>query len=249
MIKKQFLCTVLLVLVCTLCTWAQQKFLIHEDQVNADMLVQYEETAATLKSYIAEHGGMTYSVAMTNDLHYQYIMPIDNYAALDGLDKVWAGLTEKVGEDKMNAMWAKFDECYDVHKNYVVVLDEELSYYPSGDIMADDGGNYRKWTYIYGHPDQLDKLREVRLKWKELYTKHGIGHGFRVYHGAIGTELGTMLIVDYGTDLGEIALREKQTQAKLGGEGQALWMESIPAVRKIDEVYGQMRPDLSHTAN
>jgi hypothetical protein len=127
----------------------------------------------------------------------------------------------------------------------VIRLDEDLSYYPSGDVMADGGGHARKWTYIYGHTDKLNQLTEVSKKWKELYAKHGIQKGYRVYHGGLGTEIGTMIIVDYGADIADIVTQEKMIQEKFGAEGQALWMESIAAVRKFDEKYGQMRPDLS----
>lgn len=224
---------------------AQQMFMIHEDVVRVDKMMQYEEAAMTLQKYISEHAkDMTYNAAMTNDMHYLYVTPIENHGALDDMHKNWEALTAKVGEDKMSAVWAKFDQCYDVHRNYVITLDEELSYYPSGDIMADNG-NARKWTYIHGYPDKLHQLREVSKKWKELYVKHGIQKGYRVYRGGLGTDIGTMIIVDYGSDIGDIVMHEKKIQEKFGAEGQALWMESIQVVRKVDEKYGQMRPDLS----
>lgn len=225
---------------------AQQMFMIHEDHVNPDKMMQYEATAKMFHGYVTEHGGeMQYATAMTNDLHYMYITPIENFAAIDNMGQMWATLNEKVGKEKMDAMWAQFDACYDVHKNYIVHLNEEFSYYPSGDIMSDDGGNYRKWTFIYGHPDKMSSLKEIAKKWRDLYEKHEIDRGFRVYSGGLGTEIGTMIIVDYGKDLADIANHEKSVQEKLGMEGQQLWLESVNAIRKVDEKYGMMRPDLS----
>ena len=225
---------------------AQQMFMIHEDVVRVDKMMQYEEAAATLHKYIVESGAnLPHSTAMTNDLHYLYVMPLANHAAIDDFGKNWAPLNQKFGEEKMNALWKKFDECYDVHKNYLITLDEDLSYYPSGDIMADDGGNARKWTYIYAHPDKGEGLTAVAKKWKELYQKHGIERGYRVYRGGLGTDIGTLIIVDYGKDLADIAMQEKKNQEKIGAEGQALWMETTAVVRQYEEKYGEMRPDLS----
>jgi hypothetical protein len=225
---------------------SQSMFMVHEDEVNLDMVLQYEETARTFQQYLTEHNfGMALSAGMTNDMRYFYTTPIEKYGDLDNMGEHWGALTEAVGEEQMNALWAKFDACYDAHRNYVLYLDEELSYYPSGDIMADDG-NARKWTYLYAHPDKVNDLREVSKKWKALYEKHGIEDGYRVYTGGLGIDFGMMLIVSYGKDLADIIAREKATQEKTAAEGQQLWMESIPTIRKVDVKYGQMRPDLSY---
>lgn len=247
MIKLKTLLTLALCALFISSAQSQQMFMIHQDQVNPDKLMLYEETTATLNKYIKEHGiDMYYSTAMTNDLNYSYIIPIDSYADIDGMDAKWAALTEKAGEEKMNEVWSNFGQCYDVHKDYVVVLDEDLSYYPSGEIMSDQGGMYRKWTFLYGHPDKMEQLYEMAKKWKELYKKHDIESGYRVYRPGVGVDQSLLLIVDYGESVAHIAQKEQNLQAKIGMEGQALWMESIKYVRDYEEKYGQMRPDISN---
>ena len=242
--------TLALTLTCVLWltqTDAQNMFLIHEDVVNPEMLMEYEGLAKELNGYIKEHGSkeMAYNTAMTNDLRYSYIVPIENLGEIDKMGSRWEALSEKVGEEKMKTLWNNLDKCYDVHRNYIVYLSEELSYYPPGEIM-NSNGTYRKWTKISAHPDKIQDLTAMARKWKELYQKHNIDHGYRVYFGGLGTDLGTMIIVDYGKDLSELANNEKMFQEKCGQEGGDLWKETTFAIRKIEEKYGQMRPDLSY---
>jgi len=40
-------------------------------------------------------------------------------------------------------------------------------------------------------------------------------------------------------------MNKKKVQEKLGPEAQQLWIETMPSIRKVEEKYGQMRPDLS----
>jgi isopenicillin N synthase-like dioxygenase len=85
---------------------AQQLFMIHEDVVRVDKMMQYEEASMTLQKYIGAHGdGLTYNAATTNDMHYLYIIPIENHGALDELDKKFAALGEKVGMEKLGALF------------------------------------------------------------------------------------------------------------------------------------------------
>jgi hypothetical protein len=107
-----------------------QAFSVHEDQVKPDKVQHYESAMKAVKDELAKHGiaEAVWLTAASTDFRYIHLAPISSMADLD--KTLFAALNEKIGESAAEKLWGQFDECYDSHGNYVLLLDKELSYMP-----------------------------------------------------------------------------------------------------------------------
>ncbi len=77
---------------------AQKSYQIHQDNVNPSMVMQYEKVATAFNDACNEHKLQTsWVTAVTNDMKYLYISPIENMADLD--KRPFADMTKKMGMD------------------------------------------------------------------------------------------------------------------------------------------------------
>ena len=94
------------------------------------MVSQYEDAAKGLVAKLKEHNaaGPSFLGVTSDDLHYSYVMKVENMAALD--EDLLKELAEKMGKEQMKAMWERFDGTTESHKNFRVRLLPEWSYKP-----------------------------------------------------------------------------------------------------------------------
>ena len=46
-------------------------------------------------------------------------------------------LQTKMGSEEFNELFDNFDNCYDIHTDYIIHLDNELSYMPDGKVQRE----------------------------------------------------------------------------------------------------------------
>ena len=228
---------------------SNQAFWIHEDQVKPSMLKEYE---AATKDFIAackEHDLKDYdwSTAQVSGGTYLSIAPIEKMADFD--KNPLAPLAEKMGEEKFRSMFSRFDKTYDVHKNYIVHLINDLSYMPDGMDTNTPGQNYRKWHFFYVTPQNVGNLRNKINEIKTLYEEKGAKEHFRIYRNGFGTPGDYYLAVISAKDEQSYAKTSDETEALLGEEGNRLFEEMMKYVHKYETKTGRMRPDLAYTSN
>ena len=90
-----------------------QAYWIHEDRVKPAMTDEYEQISKDLIAACKEHNVQeTQWLTMAlNDNTYLYITPMEKFAEMD-ID-VFASLSEKMGADKMKALFDRFNLTYD----------------------------------------------------------------------------------------------------------------------------------------
>ena len=220
-----------------------QLYSIHEDFVKPSMVGEYENAIKEFKSKLAEHGvDLTYMMMARDDFHYLHIKAIDNFAQLD--ENTLAGLEEKMGEEAMQAMWSNFDGCYDVHMNYLIRLSHDLSYNDTGITAMETP--YRQIEYYYVQPGKGQEARAIAKEWHDLYGSKEITSGYRVYTGAIGTEMPVYIIVQWAENPAELQAQVAKNEMMLGDDGKELQGRTLAITRKMESHSGWMRPDLSH---
>lgn len=223
-----------------------QAYWIHEDRVKPSMTDEYEQISKDLVAACKEHNiqeTMWLTMAL-NDNSYLYITPIDNMASLD--ENGFKTLSEKMGADKMSALFERFNPTYDEHGDYVVYLHKNLSYMPGGVSQTIEGQNYRTLYYNYVTPENDKGYVEVLKKMKAAFEKHNSKLNYRVYKTGFGV-MGNYYMI-------AVAAESNLAGAKTGDENWNLMKDDFdPLLKemskytwKMDEKRGWMREDLGY---
>lgn len=246
---KQTLLTVSLMLVATFTLNAQnQMFSIHADYVKPSMEKEYvsasKDFLAECKKYNIQNADWT-AIRLDNGT-YLSIEAIPNMAALDV--NSFAALSDKMGAANFQALFDRFNKCYDRHGSYVVSLISNLTYMPDGAAAAMEGQNYRKYHYLYVTPSTSAIVREKMKAIKDLYVKKGSKEYFRIYHSGFGTLGEFYVAVVSAKDELAYAKQSAENDALLGNEGKKLFDELFENISRYDPITGSILPDLSYTA-
>lgn len=224
-----------------------QAYHIHEDVVKPSMVGEYEaickEFLGHMKSYNIQ--GAKWIAASTADSRYLYVQPIDNMADLD--KNPISQLAEKMGKEQVGDLFDRMDKCYDTEQDYVVVLNEELSYMPDGISQTVEGENYRKWHYLYVSPENRGIVKKKMKAVHDLFTSKNSAVHYRVYKSGFGTRGEFYLVSVAAKDPVDYAQRAAENDVLLGEDGKLVFQELFGSLLRYEEVVGYMRPDMAYT--
>ena len=243
-IKITFLVTLILCFTINL-SQAQKYFQIHQDNVKPSKVVEYEKIAKEFNAACAEHNAQTsWNTATSNDLRYFHITPVENFADLD--KRPFADMAKAMG-DKFGDMFDRFDKCYDSHSDYILILDEKLSYQPDGLNMEPEGQNYRKWFYMYYTPENGKSVREGMKAVKDMFASKGSKEHYRVYRSGFGCPESFYLVSVSAKDEVDSAQRGKVNDELLGPDRYETFSKVMNNISRMEEYSGRMRPDLAYS--
>lgn len=227
--------------------FAQQMFHIHEDIVKPSMSMEYENVIAELYSILKdnpiEDTNMMAFQATNN--HYFWISPIESMADLDKPSPI-VKLAEKAGRDKVMALANKMDKCYDTERNYIIILDQELSYMPDGLTLTPEGENYREHYKLYVTPGNRAMVREKMQNVKAMFKKNNSQMHYRVYRSGFGTEAEYYLVSVAAKDEMHMAEKGKANETLMGDAGKQTMFDMFRNILNIEEMEGYMRPEWAY---
>ena len=223
-----------------------QMYWIHEDQTKPAMSIKQESVDKELIAALKQHeiNDISWFTLVSNDYRYFYISPIKNMAAFD--KNPFGSLSEKMGQRETNQIFEKYNNCYEAHGDYVIILDKNLSYQPDGINVTPVGKNFRNNTIYYFTPDKAKKAEELARKFKELYSKKGSKLNYRVYRSGFGV-MGSYFMVAAAAESPEHYERMiVDNRLLLGDEGAELYRQLEETISDIEIIRGYIRPDLSY---
>lgn len=226
-----------------------QALYIHEDKVKPSMLMEYEKVSKEFVEACKKHNlsDVNWITASTRTGRYLTISPIEKMADLD--KRPFAPLLEKMGEEAFSDLFKRFDRCYDQHGDFIVFLNNELTYTPEGADAntANEGKNYRKWHFLYVAPQNIQKLKGKLKELKALYQRKGSKEYYNIYHNGFGTMGDYYVAVVAAKNAEDYAKKSAANDALLGEEGKKLFGEMFEYVLKYETEEGEIRPDLSYS--
>ena len=224
-----------------------QMYWVHEDKVIPSKVSDYEKTAKMFadkcKEYNIDMPG--WILSQTMDFRYLYVSPIKSLSDISF--ESMGELREKMGAEAFDQMFADFDKCYTAHHDYVITMDEDLTYMPEGITQTPEGENYRKFWYLHTTPGKAKKLREKMMAVKELYQSKGSTSSYRVYKSGFGAPSDFYLVAVAAKDAITFETNGAANDKLLGEEAQAVFSEVLKYITNIEEITGQMRPDLAYS--
>jgi hypothetical protein len=226
---------------------APQMYWVHEDQVKPSMVMDYEKAAKQLVDNCMKHNIQTlgWITTATNDFRYLYVSPIATMADInyDGFKP----LQEAMGEEAFGKMFSDMDKCYDSHGDYILMLNNDLTYMPEGMTQTPEGEDYRRFYYIRTTPEHNGMLKEKMKAIKDFYAEKNSKVHYRVYQSGFGSMENYYLVAIAAKDGVTYETMGDENDAILGEERHQLFGEMMKYVTSIDEVTGEMRPDLAYS--
>ena len=227
---------------------AQKMFRVHEDVVKPSHIMEYETVISELLTLVKKHNvqDTKWITAVTRNSHYLFVSPMENYAQLDKPNFV-AALIEKEGKEKIYGLFDRMDKCYDTELDYIIHLNEDLTYMPEGVTQTPEGENYREFHYIYVSPGNRAVVKEKMKAIKALYEDKGSKSYYRVYNSGFGTNGEYYMVAVAAKDEQHMAEKEKVNQELLGSDGESAMWAMYSNVMRYENVEADMRPDLAYS--
>lgn len=224
-----------------------QAYWIHEDRVKPSMMDTYEQISKDLVAACKEHGVQetSWMALRTNDNTYIYVSPINSMADLD--KNGFATLSEKMGEDKVSALFNRYNETYDEHGDYIIWLNKELSYMPGGISQTIEGEDYRLFYYHYVTPEENEAYLEGLKKIKSAFEKHNSKVHYRVYKSGFGVMGDYYMIAVSGESEAQSAQRGDENWELMKEDFEPLIKDLNKHIYKFEQKRGWMRPDLAYS--
>ena len=169
---------------------------------------------------------------------------MENFAELD--KDVFADMAKAMGDEWGN-IFKNFNTCYDKHGDYVLVLDENLTYMPEGVTQTPEGENYRKFYFLYYKPENQGKLREAMKNVKDLFASKGSKEYYRVYRSGFGVTDSYYMVAVSSKDEADSAIRGKANDELLGEGADEVFGNLMNTASRFEEISAWMRPDLFYS--
>ncbi|UJH67767.1 hypothetical protein [Allomuricauda sp. SCSIO 65647] len=224
-----------------------QAFWIHEDVVKPSMVDDYEAICKDLTANMKKHNIQEVNVIVSNtiDDRYMWVSPISSMADIE--KPIFATLAEKMGGTAMADLFNKMDKCYDIEQNYIIHLDEELSYMPDGLTLTPEGEPYRKFHYFHYTPGDRAAVKEKVEAIKKMFEGKGSKLHYRVYKSGFGTRGEFYMVAVAAKDAADYAAKISSNNAMLGDEWQKLYNEFRSSLSKYEQFEAIMRPDMAYS--
>ena len=224
-----------------------QGFWVHEDVVKPSMVAQYETICKELTSNMKQHNIQELNVIVVNtaDNRYLWVSPINTIA--DVGRPVFKTLAEKMGAEKMGNLFDRMDKCYDIEHNYLLNLDKELSYMPSGITPTPEGQDYRKFHYYHFTPGNAAVVKEKVKAIKKLFESKGSKLEYRVYHSGFGNRGEFYMVAIAAKDATDYAAKIAENNELLGEEWPTTYSSFMGTLTHYEPVEGRMRPDMAYS--
>lgn len=246
--KLNFLTTLLLVFSLGLIQAqdAPKMFWVHEDVVKPSMVAEYESICKDLTANLKKHNiqGPGMIVTNTADHRYLWVSPIASMGDINY--DPFMTLSEKMGAEAMGALFDKMDKSYDTEHDYVIRLDEELSYMPDGMTQTPEGQDYRKFHYFHYTPSNADAVKEKSAAIKKLFESKGSKLHYRTYKSGFGTRGAFYMVAIAAKDAVDYASKIEENNKLLGEEWLQTYGDFQASLLEYEIVEGQMRPDMAY---
>ncbi len=249
--RKTKFVLVTIALIMTVSLFAQEKktkaYWVHEDVVKPAMVTSYEKVCKDLTSNLKKHNIQGAGMIVTNtvDHRYLWVSPIASMADINY--DAFRTLSEKMGASAMDALFDEMDKSYDTEHDYVIHLDEELSYMPGGITQTPEGQDYRKFHYFRYTPANEDMVRKKALAIKKLFESKGSKVHYRTYKSGFGTRGAFYMVAIAAKDAVEYASKIAENNQLLGEEWANIYGDFRASLSEYEMVEGQMRPDMAYS--
>lgn len=225
-------------------------FRVHEDRVKLSMVSEYEKIVKEMLALVKKNNlkDLNWITLVSSDSRYLYVSPMKNMAELDAPSWI-SELVKKEGEDVVHGIFNRMDKCYDTELDYILHLDNDLTYMPDGFTQTPKGNNYRNNHMLYVTPGNRQVVKEKMKAVKNLFVSKNSKVHYRVYRSGFGSNGEFYMVAVAAIDAEDDAKKGKANNELFGKEGEKVFGELFSNLLKYESVEGWIRPELGYTSN
>lgn len=222
-----------------------QMYWIHKDNVKPAMQAEYEKVAKEFADACKKHNiqDAYFTTWRHDDGAYVYSSQLKNFADMD--KNALAPLAEKMGKDKFQALFDRFDKCYDSHTSFMVTHLSDLSYMPNDKLNE---GNFRKYHFFYVTPSNSKAVAQKLKEIKDLFTKKGSKEYYSILHSGFGAPEEFYVALIGAKDEMDYEKTSTENNKLMGDEWQKKWSEIYALMNRYEPKTGMFKEELSYTA-
>lgn len=228
----------------------KRSYHVHVDQVKLSMVSEYESIVKELIALMKKNNiqNTNWIALVSDDSRYSYVEPVKNMAQFDQPNFV-SKLVEKEGKDVVYGLFNRMDKCYDTELDYMLHLDNDLTYMPNGFTQTPEGENYRHNHMLYVSPGNRAVVKEKMKAVKAMFAKNGSKVYYRVYKSGFGSDGEYYLVAVASKDPVDDAEKGKANNELFGDEGKKVFGELFSNLLKYEDISGWIRSDLGYSSN
>jgi hypothetical protein len=224
-----------------------QRYLVYECVSSAENAEAFEagmvKEIALYSKYGLPFGWAAYS---TDDYRYFFMIPIENSGSIDKINAAFEEAAKKAGAE-YKELEKTFTGTYDHMSLNVIARHPKLSFAPEKPRVPGDQAEFYHWSFFYIKPGYEDKIMELAKEFLELCKAKGAVDAYNFFVGELGRDLPIALSAgwDGNVSMEDLERNNEEFWKTLGEEGKALWAKGETYCRKVENIFGRYRPDLS----
>jgi hypothetical protein len=220
-----------------------QLYSVTEVIVKPAMVAQFE---AAVKKEIELGYPYPYSAYSTDDFYYYFLVPIENYAGIDAMNKTEGEWAAKAGQE-YEAMMKSLAGTVEHYRSGVVRFLPELSYAPKKPRLKAEEEKFITWYFAYLEFGKEKEFADICRQFVDVSKSKDTSIGWNMYAVQSGTEMPLYFWAEGGKSAAEYFAENDKVIKKMGEEKFAeLWSKSMATLRKYEIKTGRLRPDLSN---
>ena len=226
-----------------------QLYQVHEDRVLEGMMDKHSKGDKAIVEAAREQKmkGMNWITFVADNNRVMYLSPIDNMADLD--KNPFEDLQQKMGKEAFDKLFDNFDDTYSKHGDYILRLDNELSYMPEGMTTTPEGENYRELTFYHIPPGKAEKAEELARSVKKMYSEKNSKVHYRLYKSGFGNMGYYYMVVVAAKDPEDMERKREENMNLLGDEIKTIADKIDSDFPDQEVVTGYIKPELSYVEN
>lgn len=250
---KVLLLVFILLGICAQFSFAQAKgqkpqlYMIYDNVVKPAMASKFE---AAIKEELAVYAEVKFpysiSAYSSDDFHYYFLMPIENHAAIDAVNKADEDVMKK-NKERMEAMMKSVAGTFEYCRGGLIYLRPDLSYAAAEPRIKPEEVNFIYWGLASVEFGKEREFEEIIKQFVTLYKSDNVSLGFATYAGDMGTDMPFYFWSEGGKSAADFFSEDEKTNKILGAKATELWNKLLTCLRKYESKTGLPRPDLSYT--
>ena len=182
----------------------------------------------------------------TDDFHYYFLVPIENYAGIDAMNKSEGEWSAKIGQE-FQALMKSVEGTFDYYRSGVIRFLPELSYAPKKLRLKPGEEGFLTWGFAYVEFGKEKEFADIAKQFVEVSKSKDTSIGWNMFVVESGADLPFYFWAEGGKSAAEYYTENEKVTKKMGEDKFAeLWNKCLGTLRRYESKTGRPRPDLSN---
>ena len=223
-------------------------YFMHEEAARIDKIDEYNQSAKDFTKMFADMKLDVPAIyaSETDDFHFFYLVPINNYADVDKLNSAFNDVFSKADKDKTAKTMKEGDESTVYIRDFVLKRSDELSYKSEKQKLDMSKEIFLHEDFFTYKPEYRKQIMQLGADYKKLNQDKGVEDSYDVWMPDLGEKNNLIVVITMAKDATSYYQQQDKDNTLLGKEGDALWNKMLTMLENFNHLNAHTRPDLSY---